>query len=136
MLAPLRRPRTLGRGITLSVGQRQRVAIARALIKNPKILVLDEATSNVDSESEALIQHSIRRMLGERTTIVIAHRLSTVMEANRIIVMEDGGIVEVGTHDALLQTHGAYTRLYQSQLKPLVQQASTSIYAHAGDETN
>ena len=122
------------RGVTLSVGQRQRIAIARALIKNPKILVLDEATSNVDSESEALIQQSMRRMHGERTTIVIAHRLSTVMEANRIIVMEDGGIVEVGTHDALLQNHGTYTRLYQSQLKPLVAQAS--IYGNTGGETN
>ncbi len=105
------------RGITLSVGQRQRISIARALLKDPKILILDEATSNVDSESEALIQEAMRRMLGERTTIVIAHRLSTIMDADRIVVLEDGGIAEIGTHQSLLQRRGAYSKLYQNQVE-------------------
>jgi ATP-binding cassette, subfamily B, bacterial MsbA len=105
------------RGVTLSVGQRQRISIARALLKDPKILVLDEATSNVDSQSEALIQEAMRRMSGERTTIVIAHRLSTIMDADRIVVLEDGRIAEVGTHLGLLQRGGAYARIYQNQLQ-------------------
>jgi subfamily B ATP-binding cassette protein MsbA len=105
------------RGVTISVGQRQRVSIARALLKDPKILVLDEATSNIDSQSEALIQEAIRRMRGERTTIVIAHRLSTIMDADRIVVLEEGRIVEVGTHHSLLQRGGAYSRIYRNQLQ-------------------
>jgi ATP-binding cassette, subfamily B, bacterial MsbA len=105
------------RGVTLSVGQRQRISIARALLKDPKILILDEATSNVDSQSEALIQEAMRRMSGERTTIVIAHRLSTILDADRIVVLEDGRIVEVGTHLGLLQRGGAYARIYQNQLQ-------------------
>jgi ABC-type multidrug transport system fused ATPase/permease subunit len=105
------------RGVTLSVGQRQRISIARALVKDPKILILDEATSNVDSQSEALIQDAMRRISGERTTIVIAHRLSTIMDADRIVVLEDGKIAEVGTHLGLLQRGGAYARIYQNQLQ-------------------
>ena len=105
------------RGVTLSVGQRQRISIARALLKDPKILILDEATSNVDSQSEALIREAMRRMSGERTTIVIAHRLSTIMDADRIVVLEDGRIVEVGTHLGLLQRGGTYSRIYQNQLQ-------------------
>jgi subfamily B ATP-binding cassette protein MsbA len=106
------------RGITLSVGERQRVSIARALLKDPKILIMDEATSNVDSKSEALIQEAIERMSGERTTIVIGHRLSTIRDADRIVVLEEGGIAEIGTHHGLLQRQGAYTQLYQNQLQP------------------
>ncbi len=105
------------RGVTLSTGERQRISIARALLKDPKILILDEATSNVDSKSEALIQEAMGRMSGERTTIVIAHRLSTIMDTDRIVVLEDGGIAEVGTHYGLLQRHGAYARLYENQLQ-------------------
>ncbi len=105
------------RGVTLSVGQRQRISIARALVKDPKILMLDEATSNVDSQSEALIQDAMRRISGERTTIVIAHRLSTIIDADRIVVLEDGKIAEVGTHLGLLQRGGAYARIYQNQLQ-------------------
>jgi len=109
------------RGVTLSVGERQRVSIARALIKDPKILIMDEATSNVDSKSEALIQEAMGRMSGERTTIVIGHRLSTVMDADRIVVLEEGGIAEIGTHRGLLQRQGAYTQLYQNQLQAQTQ---------------
>ena len=109
------------RGVTLSVGERQRVSIARALIKDPKILIMDEATSNVDSKSEALIQEAMGRMSGERTTIVIGHRLSTVMDADRIVVLEEGGIAEIGTHRGLLQRQGAYTQLYQKQLQAQTQ---------------
>ena len=109
------------RGVTLSVGERQRVSIARALIKDPKILIMDEATSNVDSKSEALIQEAMGRMSGERTTIIIGHRLSTVMDADRIVVLEEGGIAEIGTHRGLLQRQGAYTQLYQNQLQAQTQ---------------
>jgi len=109
------------RGVTLSVGERQRVSIARALIKDPKILIMDEATSNVDSKSEALIQEAMGRMSGERTTFIIGHRLSTVMDADRIVVLEEGGIAEIGTHRGLLQRQGAYTQLYQNQLQAQTQ---------------
>lgn len=104
------------RGASLSVGQRQRIAIARALVKDPRILILDEATSNIDSESESLIQEAMRRLAGRRTMIVIGHRLSSIMDADRIVVLEDGGIAEVGKHEDLIEKGGTYSRLYEAQV--------------------
>jgi ATP-binding cassette, subfamily B, bacterial len=101
------------RGIQLSAGQRQLVAFARALIADPRILVLDEATANVDIHTEGLIEAGLRRLLGGRTAIVIAHRLSTIRTAGRIVVLDHGQIVEQGTHDELLAAEGAYWRLYR-----------------------
>jgi subfamily B ATP-binding cassette protein MsbA len=105
------------RGVKLSGGQRQRVAIARAILADPRILVLDEATSSLDSESEALIQDGLRSLRQGRTTFVIAHRLSTIRSADQILVLEGGVIVERGTHDALLQANGRYRQLYDKQYR-------------------
>jgi subfamily B ATP-binding cassette protein MsbA len=104
------------RGIKLSGGQRQRVAIARALLADPRILILDEATSSLDSESEGLVQAALERLMEGRTTLVIAHRLSTVRDADRLLVISDGTIVEEGTHDELIEANGLYTRLTEAQL--------------------
>jgi ABC-type multidrug transport system fused ATPase/permease subunit len=101
------------RGVQLSAGQRQLIAFARALIADPRILVLDEATSNVDIHTEGQIERGLRRLLAGRTAIVIAHRLSTIRQAGRIVVLEHGGVVEQGTHDELLAAEGAYYRLYR-----------------------
>jgi len=101
------------RGIQLSAGQRQLVAFTRALISDPRILVLDEATSNVDIRTERRIEEGMRRLLAGRTAIVIAHRLSTIRRAGRIVVLDHGRIVEQGTHDELLDAEGAYWRLYR-----------------------
>jgi ATP-binding cassette subfamily B protein len=101
------------RGFTLSGGQKQRLAIARAILRNPKILVLDEATSSLDNESELLVQLALNKLMSGRTTFVIAHRLSTIKEADCIYVMEDGRIVEAGTHLELLQNEQLYARLHQ-----------------------
>ncbi|HEY9675980.1 MAG TPA: ABC transporter ATP-binding protein [Waterburya sp.] len=103
------------RGVNLSGGQRQRIAIARAVLLNPSILILDEATSALDSESEALVQEALERIMKDRTVFIIAHRLATVRRANRILVLEQGQIVESGTHEALLDKGGRYARFYAQQ---------------------
>jgi len=105
------------RGASLSGGQRQRIAIARAILKNPRILILDEATSALDTESEKIVQAALDQLMIGRTSFVIAHRLSTVLSADRIIVMEKGNIVEQGTHKELLQLNGLYSSLYNIQFK-------------------
>ncbi len=104
------------RGVKLSGGQRQRIAIARALLKNPSILILDEATSNVDSESEALIQDALKTLTRGRTTFIIGHRLSAIMNADKIVVLEDGEIQEIGTHKELMLRSGRYVKLYDAQM--------------------
>ncbi|MDX1411189.1 MAG: lipid A export permease/ATP-binding protein MsbA [Nitrospirales bacterium] len=105
-------------GLKLSGGQRQRLAIARAILRDPPLLILDEATSSLDSESEKLVQCALANLMKGRTTLVIAHRLSTVQNANRIVVMARGKIEEIGTHGELLSRGGLYTKLYQTQFQP------------------
>ncbi len=106
------------RGYRLSGGERQRIAIARVILKNPRILVLDEATSSLDSLSEALIQEALQRVLQDRSALVIAHRLSTILAADKILVMQDGQLVQQGTHESLLAQGGLYRELYETQFKP------------------
>lgn len=105
------------RGVKLSGGQRQRIAIARAILRDPRILLLDEATSNLDSESEQLVQHAIKNLMKGRTTLIIAHRLSTVIEADQLLVLEDGRITGRGTHHQLLESHVLYKKLASQQLQ-------------------
>jgi len=103
------------RGIRLSGGQKQRIAIARVLLKNPALLLLDEATSALDAESELLVQRALEAAMDSRTTLVIAHRLSTVKQADKILVLENGKIIETGTHADLIQRSGLYSRLAKLQ---------------------
>ena len=105
------------RGVRLSGGQRQRIAIARAFLKDPPILILDEATSDLDAESEFLVQQALADLMRGRTVLVIAHRLATVRNADRIVVIHDGRIAEVGSHDALIARDGLYRRLYALQME-------------------
>ena len=107
------------RGVRISGGQRQRLALARAFIKNPAILILDEATSAVDSESENLIHDAMRRLMDGRTTVLIAHRLRSAIEADVIIVLDAGRIVETGSHEELLSRGGLYAELYHEQIHGL-----------------
>jgi subfamily B ATP-binding cassette protein MsbA len=102
-------------GSSLSGGQRQRLAIARAIIKDPALLILDEATSSLDTESERLIQEALDQFVKGRTTIVIAHRLSTIQQADRIVVLDEGKIIEQGSLEELLALNGAYKRLHDTQ---------------------
>jgi ATP-binding cassette, subfamily B, bacterial len=112
------------RGYRLSGGERQRIALARVILKNPRILVLDEATSSLDSQSEGLIQEALKRVMADRTSIVIAHRLSTILSADLILVMDRGQIIERGTHKGLLARGGLYANLYDTQFRQNTGQAS------------
>ena len=103
------------RGYRLSGGEKARLAIARLILKDPKIVLLDEATAHLDAENEALVQLAFREVLKNRTSIVIAHRLSTVRDADMIIVLDQGRIVERGTHESLIAAKGLYAELYQRQ---------------------
>jgi subfamily B ATP-binding cassette protein MsbA len=113
------------RGVRLSGGQRQRIAIARAILKDARILILDEATSSLDAQSEVLVQEALERLMVGRTTLVIAHRLSTIRNADQILVLEGGRIVEAGRHEELLGRNGLFARLYQTQLT--AQEAQPSL---------
>ena len=111
------RARLHDRGSNLSGGQKQRISIARAILRNPKILILDEATSALDPESEKLVQDALYTLMENRTTFVIAHRLSTVMHADKIVVMDKGAIKEMGKHDELLKQDGLYAKLFHLQFE-------------------
>src|ERR1700710_797552 len=105
------------RGATLSLGQRQLLSFIRTLLYNPSILILDEATSSIDSESEILIQHAFEKLIKGRTSIVIAHRLSTIRKDNKIIVLDKGEIKETGTHQELMRNQGHYYKLHKMQFE-------------------
>jgi ABC-type multidrug transport system fused ATPase/permease subunit len=119
-------------GVKLSVGEKQRLSIARAILTNPTILIMDEATSSLDSRSERLIQVALENVLAGRTTFIIAHRLATIVKADIIVVMDQGCIIEKGSHEELLAIpKGAYKRLYEEQFAAQLEQASSAT-AEAG----
>jgi ABC-type multidrug transport system fused ATPase/permease subunit len=105
------------RGGRLSVGQRQLISLARALLADPRILIMDEATSSIDAYTELIIQQALERVLRDRTSIIIAHRLSTVRNADMIVVLEEGRIAETGSHDELIEKGGLYRQLYEMQFR-------------------
>ena len=121
------------RGLKLSGGEKQRVSIARVILKNPKILILDEATSSLDSVSESLIQSALNRIMKGRTSIVIAHRLSTVMAADKIMLLQNGVITETGNHDSLLQTSAGYRELYETQFRKVIDYENSKKGKHIID---
>ena len=104
------------RGVKLSGGQKQRIAIARMFLKKPPIVVLDEATSSLDNKTEKVIQQSLEKLIKNRTTLIIAHRMTTVINADRIVVLDKNGVAEIGTHQELMQKQGIYYNLYNSQI--------------------
>jgi ATP-binding cassette subfamily B protein len=120
------------RGQGLSGGERQRISIARALLINPRILILDEATASVDTETEKEIQKALDNLVAGRTTIAIAHRLSTLRKADRLVVMHKGQIVEEGSHDELINLQGSYWRLYEAQARQ--EEADRAMLDDAGSE--
>ena len=121
------------RGVKLSGGQRQRLAIARAFLAAPEILILDEATSNLDTESEQLIQAAMATLLAGRTTFVIAHRLSTIRRADLILLMEDGRIIERGTHEELMAASGTYHDMVLRQMQATADQSDELTFAERSD---
>jgi len=122
------------RGVKLSGGELQRVSIARAILRQPKIVLLDEATSMIDAETEALIQQSFKRLTAGRTTFIIAHRLSTIQHADLILVINDGQVVERGTHEELFRRNGRYVALWSKQMSKTVQEVGKALERTKGFE--